>query len=159
MIDRQALAAEIDADPNAYGYAAHVAANRPGDVAALLNEVRATITVRRADIASAEIVQAIDVADYTALGANPTAAALSTERRYLGWLALLAAAPTVRLLNDDGSNTPVVANLLAMFPNGSGTRTRLTAIASRFGSRAEQLFGTGSVVSATDVGEALAMED
>jgi hypothetical protein len=159
-VNLAALKTEIQTDPLTYGYAPLVAANRPGAVAELLSRIRdgtdgeAAITVRRADISSQEIVQAIDVADYTALPGSPTAAQLSAERRYLAWLTLIAAAPTVRLLADDGSNTPVVANLLAMFP-ASGTRTRLLALASRFGSRSEQLFGTGTLVTSTDVIEAL----
>jgi hypothetical protein len=135
-----ALRAELLTDPLTLGYAGL------SDVqaSARLNATDTGRTRRRADVASSEIAQAILVADYTALGGNPTAAALSTERRYLAWLALIAAAPTVRLLNDDGSNTPVIDNLMAMFPAGSGTRTRLQALATDTISRADEL-GLGAV--------------
>jgi hypothetical protein len=63
----------------------------------------------------------------------------------------------VRLFNDDGSNGPVALNLIAMFTAGSGTLTRLTALAQRQGSRAEQLFGVGVRVSASDIGAALSL--
>jgi hypothetical protein len=63
----------------------------------------------------------------------------------------------IRLLNDDGSNTPVIANLQGIFPAGSPTRNRLIALAVRNGSRAEQLFGTNVVVSSGDVAAALAL--
>jgi hypothetical protein len=139
-MDYAALRAELLTDPLALGYAALSDAQ----AAARLNATDTGRTRRRADVSSAEITQSVTVADYTALGANPTAAALSTERRYLAWLALIAAAPSVRLLNDDGSNTPVIDNLLAMFPAGSGTRTRLQALATRAISRAEEL-GLGTV--------------
>jgi hypothetical protein len=42
-----------------------------------------------------------------------------------------------------------------MFPAGSGTRNRLTALATRSGSRAEQLFGRRVSVSHGDVATAL----
>ena len=48
-------------------------------------------------------------------------------------------------------NTPVIANFQVMFPAGSGTRARLIALASRNGSRAEQLFGVGVQITHADV--------
>lgn len=156
-----ALKTEIQTDPQTYGYAAHVAAGEPELIAEKLNKVRdgtdgeAAITLRRADISPQELWGAISVADYTALPGNPTAAQLSTERRYLSWLTGLSAQPKVRLLNDDGSDGPVIANLNAMFGAGTGTRNRIAALANRFGSRAEQLFGADTVVSIQDVSDAL----
>lgn len=157
----QALKNELLTDVQSYGYAAFIAASEPENCAAALNKVRtgndgeAAITVRRADISSQEIVEAIVVADYTALPGSPTAAQLSAERRYLAWMGNLAAVGTVRLLNDDGSDGPVITNLKAMFNGGTGTIARLNAISSRPGSRAEQLFGAGVVVTTQDVAAAL----
>lgn len=152
-IDYAALKSELQTDPNAYGYAA----TNGNDVAKadLLNLARAAITIRRSDVPAKDLWEAIDVGDYTALQANPTATQLSLERRYLAWMTGLPTFGTVRILNDDGSNGPVAANLLAMFPAGSTTRARIVALASRNGSRAEQLFGQGVVVTAQDVGKAL----
>ena len=154
-INHQALQTELQTDPTALGYAASVASGNDEATAAILNQIRAGITIRRADIEPREIAAAIAVADYTALGGNPTAAQLSTERRFLSWLTAIMAVPSLRLLNDDGSNTPVIDNFQAMFAAGTGTRTRLIALASRQGTRAEQLFGVGTVVSAADVAKAL----
>src|SRR3990167_2587738 len=160
-IDYIVLKNEILTDPLTYGYAAFVAAGEPENVAAALNKVRdgldgeTAITVRKADVASKDIWEAISIADFPALPSNPNATALSTERRSLSWLEGLANIPTIRLLNDDGSNTPVIGNLQGMFPAGTGTRNRLIALGQRFGARAEQLFGTGTVISITDVSIAL----
>jgi hypothetical protein len=146
-----ALKTELDTDPLGLGYAQ---AASDVAVADLLNLPRAAIRIRRADVASAEIAAAIAVADYAALSGNPTAAQLSTERRFLAWLTAILAVPSLRLANDDGSNGPVITNFQAMFGAGTGTRTRLMALAERDGSRAEQLFGAGVAVSYTSVGQA-----
>jgi hypothetical protein len=148
-----ALKSELQTDPTVIGYAA-LGTNDVAKAAAL-NLPRAAITIRRSDVSAKELWEAIDVSDYTALGASPNATQLSTERRYLAWLTGLPAFGSVRILNDDGSNGPVAVNLLAMFPNGSPTRARIVALASRQGSRAEQLFGEGVAITAQDVGIAL----
>lgn len=159
-VTNAALKAEIQTDPQTYGYMAAWNASEPENVAALLNKVRdgtdgeVAITIRRADIAAQELWGAIDMADYPSLSGTPTAAQLSSERKYLAWLTGLAAQPLVRLLNDDGTDGPVIANLKALFPV-SATRTRLVALANRFGSRAEQLFGTGTRVSIQQVTDAM----
>src|SRR3990167_8024734 len=126
-IDYIVLKNEILTDPLTYGYAAFVAAGEPENVAAALNKLRdgtdgeTAITVRKADVASKDIWEAIAIADFPALPANPNATALSTERRSLSWLEGLANIPLVRLLNDDGTDTPVVVNLTGIFLVGSPT--------------------------------------
>lgn len=151
-MDYAALKTELQSDPTAKGYAPLLQTQEWGQVAALLN-ARNAGTIRRTRISKQDIVEAILVTDFTALASNPTAAALSSERRYLAWLATLVSLESVRLLNADGTDTPIVANLKAMFPDGSGTRTRLIALAQRTGSRAEtiSLVPEDGVVSADDV--------
>ena len=155
MIDYLALKTELLTDPSGLGYAASVSSGDDVTTAAVLNVARGAITIRRADINVQEFWNAIDVADFTALPGAPTVAQLSSERRFLAWLSGLAALQTVRLLNDDGTDTPVVTNLKAMFPAGSATRTRLLALAIRNGSRAEQLFGVDTIVGSQDIARAL----
>lgn len=163
-----ALRTELTTDPVALGYAPFVTNRQDAQLTAILNWVRdgitvcpvnavlgATITIRRSDIAVKDVYAAIDVSDYTALPATPTATQLSLERRYLSWLSGLAAMDTIRLLNDDGTDGPVIANFKAMFAAGTGTLNRLQALATRFGSRAEALFGPGTTVSDFDIGRAL----
>jgi hypothetical protein len=163
-IDPVALRNEIVNDLTALGLKAMVAtaeggtslgSTRDADIVGALNLARVSIQVKRSDITGQEVLQAITVADYTALPGTPTAAQLSSERRYLAWLTGLCAVPTVRLLNDDGTDGPVIANLKAMFAPGTGTLTRLQALQTRNGSRAEQLFGAGAAVTVSDVSLAL----
>lgn len=142
-----ALKTELQADPATIGYAALVASGNDVGLAALLNEVRAGISIRRPDIAPAEILEAIDARDF-----EPTPNVLA-----VAWFGSLTRQERVRLLNDDGSQTRVLANLrrllLALDTNGS--RARLQDMANRPGSRAEQLFGAGVVVTHQDVAIAL----
>jgi hypothetical protein len=48
-----------------------------------------------------------------------------------------------------------LTNLIRLLNNTNGTQTRLTAVATRPGSRAEELFGTDQVVSPDQVAHAL----
>src|SRR3990167_6874508 len=146
----QTLHDELVADLRAYGYAAHLPPNPanwngPAD---LLNLVRdgtnggPAITMGRDDVPRGEIIAAIDVADFPALSGNPNSTALSVERRQLAYLTMLSGLDeSIRLLDDAGTNLPIIGNLTAIFPAGTGTRARLVATASRFGSRAEELLG------------------
>jgi hypothetical protein len=150
------LKTEITTDPRGMGYAAPYAAGNDGEVARLLNlqSANTNFQVKRSDISVADLYAAVLVSDYSALAANPSQTQLSNERRYLAWFSGLVAFTRVRLLNDDGSETPATTNLRAMFPVGSGTRNRIDALAVRDGSRAEALFGAGAVVHADDVSAA-----
>lgn len=121
----------------------------------LINAPSASIPIRRGDVASDDISNAIVVADYTVLPGTPSVAQLSTERRLLAWITGVMAVGTVRLLNTDGTDAPAITNFKAMFAAGTGTLTRLTALASRNGSRAEQLFGVNTFITAADVAKAL----
>lgn len=146
-----ALRTEIQTDPQTYGYAAYVTAGNDEGVAALLNKVRdgtdgeAAITVRRRDVAPLEILEAIDIRDFTASPGTLSAS----------WFESITQYPTVRLANDDGSQTRVKNNLDRVLADTQGSQTRLNAIARRNGSRAEQLFRTGVVVTYYDVARAL----
>lgn len=156
-IDYPELKQELETDPRAYGYAAYLQAGDMQGPADLLNLVRTgsnggpAITIRKGALNVKELYESIIVPDMPALSGNPNSSQLSTERQYLAWLTGLAALETVRLLNDDGTNGPVATNLLAMFPAGTGTRTRLIALAQRPGSRAEELFGESVQVSFNDI--------
>jgi hypothetical protein len=165
------LRTELTADPRGYGYAAPLAVPNDQAAADLLNAVRdgtnpgatptaaggqanGAIPVRRSDVESKAIWEAINVADMAALPANPSNAQLSNERRQLAWLSGLPNIPQIRLLDDAGNDTPVVANLRAAFAAGSPTIARLVALATRSGSRAEELWGAGFAVTAYQVSQA-----
>jgi hypothetical protein len=149
------LKTEVQTDPTALGYAQWVAVNDLSYVANLLNEVRSTIQVRRSDLSVKDIWEALLITDI--VDAGTTAPALSLERKQLMWLGGLSAIGTVRLTNDDGTDTQVLANFKAVLKNPSGSRTRIAALAAetRSGTRGEQLFGSGIVITAEHVDAAL----
>ena len=117
----------------------------------ILNLSRAIIQVKRADISSSDVASAILVTDYTALPTNPSNTNLSAERRYLSWFEGIMSGPIIRMLNDDGSDTVAKQNFAAMFGSNTGTWARLVALSLRDGSRAEQLFRSGLVLSPGDI--------
>lgn len=138
------LKIELQTDPNTYGYAAFLPPNPAQwqQAANLLNERRSTIRMKRDDVQPSEIFHAIAVAD---LVNNPGASQLE-------WFnALLHGLFPIRLLNDDGTDTPVRVNVLGLVRSGTTTLTRLAALQDRDGSRAEQLFGRNVVVTDVDV--------
>jgi len=146
MIDYAALKTEIQTDPNAYGYAGPLASRTDWQVAALLNQARSGISMPRPDVTPLEILEAIRVTDFVP----------SPNVLYASWLESLTQFPSVRILKDNGTDTRVMTNLMTILANGSQSETRLRALASRAGSRAEQLFGVGTVIADGDIGRALA---
>lgn len=139
-INYAALKTELQTDPSALGYAALLAAGNHAGVAAALNLPRAGITISRDLIPSHEIFEAIVTSEYTAL----VAAEKTRLQVILG----------MGQVNVKGANTR--AQLAAMFGAGTATRTAILAMIDRQGSRAEQLFGAGTQVSAADIAQALA---
>ena len=139
------LKTELNTDPNGYGYAADLNSGNDAGLVAKLNLRRATIRVKRDDVSASEIFHAVAVTD---LVTNPGASQLE----YLN--ALIQAPFPVRLLNDDGSATPVRTNVISLFKSGTASLTRLAALETRDGSRVEDLFGRGVSVSDVDVANA-----
>ena len=146
-----ALKTEIQTDPRGYGYAPLVAAGSDSLVATLLNKVRdgtdgfAAITIRRGDIKSSELFESITAADWNAIATQGSR----------DWLQSIANIPTLRLQLDNGSDTNILAGLKLLFGAGTVTRTNLIAIATRSGSRTEELFGVGIAVTDQDIARAL----
>jgi hypothetical protein len=142
-----ALATELTTDPTALGYAATVASGADQATADIINLARVAIQIKRSDITPSEIFHALDLVD---LVTSPTA----TVNSYME--SLLTAPFPIRLINDDGSSTPVQTNVLTLLKTGStGTKTRLAALQTRAGSRAEFLWGAGFIVTAGMVATAL----
>ena len=136
------LATELTTDPSSLGYAALIAAGSDQALADALNLARAgaPFVVHRNDIQARELMAAVVLAEYTALSQAP---------RDL-WQALLTTAPL------DAGDTNTRTNVGTVFGAGTATRTALTALADRQGSRAEVLWGVGTRVSALDVSRTLA---
>lgn len=141
------LKTELLTDPLGLGYAPTVASRDDSITASIINQIRAGILIKRADVSPSEVFHALDLVD---LIASPTA----TMNSYLQ--SLLTAPYSIRLLNDDGTSTPVQTNVLTLLKTGSTpTKTRLIALQTRAGSRSEQLFGAGTIVTANDIALAL----
>jgi hypothetical protein len=147
-----ALKTEITTDPAAIGY------NTNNDVTnqnwlALKNKINAvkpSIDVPRVDVAPSEILEAIDIRDL-AIPGSVTQPGLAAS-----WLESLTQLASVRMQKDDGTDTTVLKNVkLLVVSAGQGSQARINALATRKGSRAEQLFGTGFAVSEQNVADAI----
>ena len=142
-MDYAALKTELTTDPNTYGYSQWVTVGSCWKLADLLNKTRAAIRISQKTISVEDFKEAI----------NPTEfAALTAVKR--DQLIFMAQGGTVKI-KGAGSR----AMLDDIFPSATAlvTNTALTALRTRDGSRAEQLFGDDVTVSADDVAKALAL--
>lgn len=153
----QIMKTELTTDPRAYGYAAHLPPNPSNWNGArdLLNLVRTgtnggpVIVIRRIDTTPLEVLEAIDIRDFPASPAQVTNIPLAQS-----WLESITQFLLIRLFNDDDTPTRVKQNIDRLINNVNGSQTRLNAVpgpGKRHGSRAEELFGRGTVVSDADV--------
>lgn len=152
-VNLQQLKTELNTDPQTYGYAPLIAAQDYGGLADLLNKKRdgtdgkPRIDIPRPDITPLELFLAIDVRDFG--GAPGTLGG--------AWFQSIMRLTAIPLLNSDGSTSLIKAGLDQYLQDGRGSQTRLNALAKRIGSRAEQLFGFGTVITPTNVRDALAL--
>jgi H+/Cl- antiporter ClcA len=133
------LLAELNTDPAAIGYAALIAAGNDAGVAALLN-APTTTSVYRNNIGVHEVVAAIAPADFAGL---TTLQVAKLQLLFTGTTTIDASSPNTRAL------------FVGIFAGMATSSASLTALASRPGSRAEVLWGTGTVVTGNDVSLAL----
>lgn len=139
------LRTECLTNPNNYSYTDPSAGTKTlaqwyalGDdtiVANILNQTRAGITIYRTDVAPDEVKEAVAIGQLTTTG---TAAVSSLQA---AWLNAFFSGSSVRLLTKAGGDTRDLTNLLAVLTNASASETRVRALGSRTGSRAEQLWG------------------
>lgn len=143
-IDYPALKTELTTNPTGItveGGAtlqAAYAAGRDADCANALNVVRANISVNKGEITIQEFTECFDATEFGAITA--------AQRE---WVRLIGSGSRVRVDSGSASRT----GLLAMFPQAQRpiTRAALTAVATRTGSRGEQLFGVGTDISPNDI--------
>jgi hypothetical protein len=161
------LRTELASDPRGYGYAPLVAVANDPALTDMLNAVRdgtnppanptaaggaanGSITVKRIDCNPAEILEAIDVRDLATAGL-PAGMSVPLAQ---SWLESVTQFARIRLANDDGTKTLTRRNIDRLVASTNGSQARLDAVAVRLGSRAEELFGAGVVVTRDDVGSA-----
>lgn len=134
------LNTEVKNDPASLGYAGKT----DEQIAVILNTIGSgtaadgkSYNIFRNDILPKEIVNCIEATDFSA------ATQLIISKLEL----LFVAAPI------DATLANVRANFQNIFSGASATtKSALSAVAQRNGSRAEVLFGTGTVINATDIG-------
>lgn len=166
-INYVALKSELTTDPRGYGYSALIQSGSDAGLATALNLIRdgsagrvpvtptaaggqasGIITVSRTDVTAQEVRLAVDVAEFVA-GPNALLAGYfesvtqSNER--------------MQLKNQDAGRTDTrqMTNLKTCFSVNASTRARLDALATRSGSRAEELFGVDTTVDAISISIAL----
>lgn len=123
---------EIVTDPAGIGYATVLNGELTPwhELTALLNAPRTASPLPRGVVPAYMVAAAVDRAEFDALAA--------AGRTYLSLL--------LQPGQVDLSAAPIRAGLGALFPAGSTTRTRLIALADRDASRAEVLWGAGTVI-------------
>lgn len=141
VINYGTLRSELLTDPGALGYSGLVDIGNDQGCADILNLARSTsgYSVFRNDISPSEIINSISSGDF-----------LNMTQINVSRLNLFFVQPPI-----DATLTTVRANIRNIFSGMTTTLTSLSGVASRDGSRAEVLFGTGCVVTNGDVATAL----
>ena len=154
-MDAATLETEIQTDPRALGYAALLAAGNDAGIAALLNAVTgsgaATIALASIDRNTfLKITTAAAIRVATGIGSDGGALAAGAAVK---WGAVLAQARAA----DPGSQIDLT--LLPSLGDPSADRvmapSELAALTTRTGSRAEVLFGPGTIITPSDISFAL----
>jgi hypothetical protein len=133
------LLIELNTDPNTYGYATMSAQQ----AAAALNLRRDGITFIRTDVTPGEIRRAILVDDF-----------IATQTILMGSFfesLMQSPASDIVLKKPDGTNANDLKNLKKMLKDSSASETAVIALATRKGSRAEELWGMGTTISYQDI--------
>jgi hypothetical protein len=135
-INYSQLKSELQNDPNSYGYAPFMTSGNDTQLANMLNEVRGSISVF-IPVSLTQIVNCISVlAEWNAL------TALQLQR--LQFIAVNGYIDTASL-----AMRTVVTDIFSAA--SQTTKNNLAAAAQRTGSRAEQLFGTGTSITHEDI--------
>lgn len=140
---------ELTTDPNGYGYAQFMpsADFNPPALAELLNRVRANISIVRTDVTPGEIRRCILVEEF-----------ITGQTILMGsWFESLMQSTSndIVLKNPDGTNANDLKNLKRMLVNNSASENAVVAIATRSGSRSEQLWGEKTSISVQEVIDAV----
>ena len=140
-----ALKAEIQTGPHAAALAPFVASGNDTAIAAFLNSQTGAgaASVNRATIAKPLLMEALIPVVLALSAANP-----AIQGKWDRFLSMLRSVETFRI--------PVINALLQMVvADGLMSQAQVDAIKVQTGSRAELLFGIGTVVSITDVAGSL----
>lgn len=139
----QQIRTEMDTDPKALGYATRrTQSNGPEQVADRMNEVGASAeTLTRTWVATDEALAVL-------VGSEVTALAVANREL----LMVIMSQSRIKT-----GSAAMRTTLGGIFAASTTSRTNLTNLATRSASRAEALWGEGTVVTATQVSEAMAL--
>ena len=133
MVNLTELKAEITTDPGVLGYTGDDA----GD-ADILNQKRTSVQLNRSAIPMNEIYGAIDwIVDW-----NPLSEAFKAAFRQITTTTVLDV------------TSPRIRSAFSTIFSGTGSLTRLQGLLTQDGSRAEELWGDGVVVTTSDIANA-----
>ncbi len=140
-VNLSTLRTELLTDPRGLGYSAGISIGDHNRVSDLLNTSAASHSVSIGTIYALDMQQSVVPGEY---------AVISAGQRDL-WGAIVATS-----INGIAISNTVIRNQVAfVWSAGTTTRSNLLALDTRSGSRAEVLFGEGTVVFSTEVGKAL----
>ena len=135
-IDHILLGQHIQDDPNARGYAVHVASGATNVIADLLNERLISIVITRGFIRREEFIVTTDFSEVKSLGAS--------ERDVFG-----------SLISSEAIPGKTVQEISEFFAPATTSRASLKSLETRDGSEVEELFGENVRASSRDVALAL----
>ena len=133
------LRGELQDDPRGRGYAPYAARGQDSQLADLLNKLQEGIQVLRENVPNTEFDGLIDPVERAAM--------TSLQLQHLSTLTVMAEV--------DMGSPGVEGFCVNVIPECASSTARIRAHKIRRGSRAEQLFGTGVVMTHRDVGLAL----
>lgn len=145
-INYTTLKTEITTDPKGYGYAASWTSGDDVTTANLLNQVRSTEQIAQSTLSWNALLAAIVPSEFQTIMSASESTLGQLRDWYLNALGLAA--------HVDLSNGNIQAALSLIFPSAScpNTYAAIQALYTRNGSRAETLFGAGTVIQPSDIG-------
>ncbi|MEO7481095.1 MAG: hypothetical protein ABIT70_10835 [Sulfuriferula sp.] len=154
MVDPVALKSEITTDPKALGYAPYVTATNDNAIAGLLNALTGVgaATIQLSAISRGAVLSGVVPGnDQLATGLNLSSVAIPTATANK-WSERFAA------LRSADDTVPLTANFMGLlgqlFTDNLMTQAQIDAITKRTGSRAEVLWGAGTIIGWRDVAAA-----
>jgi hypothetical protein len=148
-VDLAQLKTELETDPNGYGYAAYIAAGNMQTLADILNQVRTAIVMGRAIILREEAMSCWNLAEVEAsYAADPAVLELACNAMHFPSFNMQA--------RDEGSGVYLDSQVFAFAQEiGDLTSTAMNNITVRSGSRAEELWAAGDIVTWYQCSQAL----
>jgi hypothetical protein len=153
------LKTEFQTDPRGYGYAGQMNPRNDDMLARLINFARDGVTVPPAGVAGQSIkINQATVNTGLIRGATTLGAfgGLNVdEKDWFSWLTANGEIPVNAETLQQLAGVPDSAGSMWLLADRPAMNAAMEAIMRKWGSRAEELFGRGTVVSIDDVGKAL----